>query len=1200
MHRRDFLQVLSALSLSGSRAEAVSDAASHSRRSGPPFQGAPIGPLELIAERGHLFDCSSCLFARGGKNVVTGGIGDETAILWDATTGKELRRFVHGRQIWDLAIHPRLDHLLTCGADHEAKLWDLSTGSLLKRFRKHTDVVLTAAFDATGKTVFTVGREGLICVWAPGSSKPHHSFRLGFPDLTAAAFDVQGTTMVGRFKNKTLKVFNPQNGAFVKELHVPESDPRAINEGSAEHPIVLSRDGSMAAAYALYSGLVVWDLASAQRLWSHSFLDDIAMAFSIDGARLLVMSSEFDSLSETSSQSGPRDFSAQTSRVTFYDAKSGTIGDDFPIYHGHFKDAPMTQDVAFRPDGKVFVAADTRGTAKLIQVAGAKEVVTLPRDNHPIASIAVSPEGNRLAIADSRSDIAIWDLQAGGVAQYLGPLDIQGKSIRFTRDGEAVAIDENNWFRRWSVSGEQRVDFNRQTEQGWLYPIRDDGALALRFPGRGPHVDPGDAFAHNAPLRFSRFGTRTAPVTICDPSTNKDKGLLLLSADSFGPALFGPDGDTVFAVLGDRLARLDLTSRRLSWTAAPQKDDINDLTVSSDGNRVLTAGNDGLAVLWNAHTGVPIRKLKAHPDGVTAVAFSPDGTLLFTGGIEGNGCLWNGDGERLRLLTGHSAELTSAAFVPQAALVATGSSDGTVRVWRIADGSLVCTLRRMEAGGWAVVTPDGRFDTDNLNEIRGLHWVFQDDPFHALAPENYLREFYEPRLLPRLLFSTRPDEFRPIRPLQSLNRAVPQRPAIRISRDSNADTVTAEVDVSGDSYTFEETAQTIRTGAYDLHLFRDGQLIRQFPEPKDTTPDGITGPELDQWQSDKLVTDYPATKTVTFREIKLPHRPDSQPVEFTAYSFSDARVKGVVGSALSAPLGGRPESRAFIIAIGVNSYAGSGWDLRYAVNDATNIIALLGSRLTDIGFIVESTPVLSDEIHKDATKKGIQLTIEHAARVASPDDIVFVFFSGHGYSGAKSEFYLLPSDARPTEINWTSPASTDLTRLISANDLAKSFRGMEAGEIVFVIDACHAAASVDPGGFKPSPLGVSGLGQLAYDKRMRVLAASQTNQTAEEMAGKIQDGILTYALAYEGLLAKQAVADDGRITLASWLGYSVKRVPELFKEAQTGEINDFGVPALRGVILNQAHQIPSKRLIQTPVFFDFRKSDGITIVRAGE
>ena len=49
-----------------------------------------------------------------------------------------------------------------------------------------------------------------------------------------------------------------------------------------------------------------------------------------------------------------------------------------------------------------------------------------------------------------------------------------------------------------------------------------------------------------------------------------------------------------------------------------------------------------------------------------------------------------------------------------------------------------------------------------------------------------------------------------------------------------------------------------------------------------------------------------------------------------------------------------------------------------------------------------------------------------------------------------------------------------------------------------IVDACHSAASVDEAGFKPGPMGSRGLGQLAYDKGMRILAASQADDVALE------------------------------------------------------------------------------------------------------
>jgi hypothetical protein len=42
--------------------------------------------------------------------------------------------------------------------------------------------------------------------------------------------------------------------------------------------------------------------------------------------------------------------------------------------------------------------------------------------------------------------------------------------------------------------------------------------------------------------------------------------------------------------------------------------------------------------------------------------------------------------------------------------------------------------------------------------------------------------------------------------------------------------------------------------------------------------------------------------------------------------------------------------------------------------------------------------------------------------------------------------------------------------------------------MAIIIDACHSAASFEGEGFKPGPMGSRGLGQLAYDKRIRILA----------------------------------------------------------------------------------------------------------------
>jgi uncharacterized caspase-like protein len=85
-----------------------------------------------------------------------------------------------------------------------------------------------------------------------------------------------------------------------------------------------------------------------------------------------------------------------------------------------------------------------------------------------------------------------------------------------------------------------------------------------------------------------------------------------------------------------------------------------------------------------------------------------------------------------------------------------------------------------------------------------------------------------------------------------------------------------------------------------------------------------------------------------------------------------------------------------------------------------------------------------------------------------------------------------------------------LSKFISSEELSQWLKDVDAGELAMIIDACHSAASV-PEGFKPGPMGDRGRGQLAYDKGMRILAATQADNVALE-SEKLGQGLLTYAL----------------------------------------------------------------------------------------
>jgi hypothetical protein len=180
-----------------------------------------------------------------------------------------------------------------------------------------------------------------------------------------------------------------------------------------------------------------------------------------------------------------------------------------------------------------------------------------------------------------------------------------------------------------------------------------------------------------------------------------------------------------------------------------------------------------------------------------------------------------------------------------------------------------------------------------------------------------------------------------------------------------------------------------------------------------------------------------------------------------------------------------------------------------------------------------------------------------------------------------------------------------MQKLISSQEVAEWLRPVDAGQLVLILDACHAGASVDAPGFKPGPMGDASFGQLAYDKTMRILAASQADDVALE-SRSLRHGLLTYALIDEGLGGQtgKALADldgNGQVALGEWLRYGERRVPQLFADIRNGKRRsvrglEAEPTAFGGVLVQQRDPVPVHprtlpQRAQLPALFEFGQSN---------
>ena len=602
------------------------------------------------------------------------------------------------------------------------------------------------------------------------------------------------------------------------------------------------------------------------------------------------------------------------------------------------------------------------------------------------------------------------------------------------------------------------------------------------------------------------------------------QGLLRVTDDSRVERLSLRDGSVIDST------NLGMTLQSLAFAASDRS-----------GNVYLLAQAKGRVALWDTTSGERMT-FEAEPAGPEDVAFSPDGRLL-----------------------------------------AIAETDGTVSLWDVSSGPTglrhLARLIMFDDGGWAVVAEDGRYDASDPADLDGLAWVMPDAPTKPVPLSIFYREYYEPRLLPRLLAG---EVFPPITSIADLDRAQPQVKIATVEPTGTSRVnVTVEVERAG------------AEGVHDLKLFRDGSLV-ELDERAGQTGSG-TG---NTWR-------------VTFRDIALPTS-GGESVEFSAYAFNADGVKSDTHRLrYTLPEVEPNPRRAFVIAVGVNAYQNPSWDLRYAAEDARATGDIVARHLEASGTFEEVHTVslitergASGAIAGTATRAALLAvldvlagedgdrellnTIPGAASLSKtrPDDLVYLAFSGHGLSGDKGLFHLFLSDIGEGEGRTVNSAL--LARTLDSDLLARHLRRVDAGDFVMVIDACNSAASVEGGGFKPGPMGSRGLGQLAYDKAMRVLAASQAEAVALE-SDQLRHGLLTFAMLHEGLAggAADRAPMDRAIGFSEMLNYGVERVPLLYEDISNGSFASQG----RGLTAFKPIAQPASPPAQRPSLFDFSRSE---------
>ncbi|SLN42941.1 WD domain, G-beta repeat [Falsiruegeria litorea R37] len=1171
---------------------------------------------DIALTQSHSDPIKTIAIAPDGRTFVSLG-QDNRMHLWDAVSGRALRSIAEGEFFSTVSYAPDSKTLLTIGHSDGFELWSTATGQLAGG-NQHTPQVVWASFLGPTGDILACGTAGCDI----GSEQ---DFERG----TVTTLEMPVLMDVGSFNGASVSPDGSRTALSVggqvilidterrslQKIDTPaEASKVALN--SADFGLIVTKDGQLQEFDAKSGTLgqqhdpLGFDIDQITHIANDQFLLSTSSGVNLDGLDDPPMHRVYDRRSASVVATLPAPLSAPgiggAGPVAFHPATSTVVG----VGHSGWNGAPQIDvwDLSRGPN-----EATLRHTIKSAAMA--------PR------SLVFSQDGDTLVI-NGREQAAHWDLQSGKVTRVRGTPIFANTVIS---KGGLTYISQSDSERKLAHANTTIGEITRDWKKSDAFYGDPEGRILSN--GKDIFLTNGQTMAHFdiATIENTKKPLRTVQEFTLEGGYLTD------------PPLISPNGEhllgEVFQDNQRRLQLYDASTGEMIW-AVNNDQYLEDWAFSPDGQTIVWLDNGWrppavIDVTTGAQNPVPGFDTPDRPDGLLAVDRFGVGQLMkviddnrillldskgapsdhstslagvaprsarlshtrdmaLIEGSDGRNLLWNWQNGLSHPISANPIGADGIAFSPDGRLLAIAETSGVISLWEVQTGARLVRLVSLLSGDWAVLGEDGRYDASDPGNFPALGWVLPDDPLRSLPVELFYREFFEPRLLPRLLNA---EYLPPLPDLPALNRQQPELAFGDVVFDAqrpNEVSVSLTVSAVG--------PEGAGSGVSSVKLFRDGQLVAQ----REGGPQGLISAEQGT-----------ASLTLTFERIQLPT--DGKDVLFEAYAFNADGVKSTtVQKSLPAPETPLQNDRtAYVISIGVDSYENSSWDLNYASADAILSAESVADRISAQGGFdrVVSIPLVSSRAlgQSKASRAHVETVLailggaqvseaDRAAipgaqtlRRARPQDLVYVFFAGHGFADDDGLFHLFLQDIGTDSVGRVVDDAL-LTKTLDSNRLSDLFRDIQAGDMVLVIDACNSAASVEGEAFKPGPMGSRGLGQLAYDKGMRVLTASQAEGVALE-SDVLRHGALSYAMFREGL--EDARADrapvDERVSFGELLSFAEQRVPTLYKEI----VDHNFMPVERGSMSFSADdgdiastQSRSTRYLQRPSLFDFTRNHG--------
>ena len=446
----------------------------------------------------------------------------------------------------------------------------------------------------------------------------------------------------------TVRTWNTATGAAI----------RSVNHGAAVTSAAISKDGTKIASGGTNMTIKIWNAAdgvSIASLVGHTG-PVFSMSFSTDASRIV---------------------SHSTDGIQVWNT-SGLPLERFAVGDVAF------QGVTFGTDNRTIVSTDAKNSIHLINMS---LVNVIMGHEGAVSDIAFSIDGAQLVSGGVDKTIRLWTISDGKqIGAFAGPTDAI-TSLDLSTDGKLLF-----------AGGVDKVVYV------WPFTAAANAAPQISFTHpaavRSVHANPdgtqvvtsGDdmiirAWDVASGLELERISGHTASVL---------------------SVVLAADGKTIVSGSVDKTARISMLNAL--WVAKAAEGKVNSVSLSQDGLKIASVGDDKMLRIWESSTGQLLYESAAGSMPLSSVKIRADGAQVIAGSADMSVSVWplsaTGFGTVAKITT--PAPVLSVEYSSDSTKLAVGGADSHLRVYDSTTLQLLENVTEVAAVSAMAFAPDGK------------------------------------------------------------------------------------------------------------------------------------------------------------------------------------------------------------------------------------------------------------------------------------------------------------------------------------------------------------------------------------------------------------------------------------------------------------------------------------------------------------